>query len=172
MKYKLILSAIIIAIIAAIFIFHTSKKHVATNTTPPLPVRVAKPLVQSIPLTATSTAYLIADKSTTITPQASGYIRAINFKEGQPVKAGQILFELDKQTQQDALSSAQATAKLSQLQYQRDKSLLQKGYITHNVYFTAKVTDQQNQAALETAQTNFAERTITAPFSGTMGALS
>ena len=69
-------------------------------------MRVEKPIQQSLAITANATGSLVADKSTIITPRASGYIRAILFHEGETVKAGQVLFQLDSQAQQDALTAA------------------------------------------------------------------
>ena len=171
LKNKLaIISLVIIIILIAIFTHH-SKKTPAKIVIPPVPVRVAKPLIQSLPLTINATGNLIAKKSTIITPRASGYIKSINFHEGETVTAGQILFQLDSQTQKDALSAAKAQVALSQLQFNRDKKFLKKGFITQDTYYTAQTTLKQNQAALETAQTNFDQRTITAPFAGAVGAI-
>ncbi|MCX7121284.1 MAG: efflux RND transporter periplasmic adaptor subunit [Gammaproteobacteria bacterium] len=171
-KNKLITIPAIILIIAMIIFFtHQSKKSPVSIKILPVPVRVSKPIVQSIPLTLSTTGNLTADKSTVITPRASGYIKSIYFHEGETVKAGQILFQLDFQIQKDALSSAKAAEGLSQLQFKRDKNFLKKGYITQDTYYAAQVTLKQNQAALQTAQTNFDQRTITAPFNGSIGAI-
>lgn len=175
MKKKLITTSITLLIILIALIVHHHKKNNALETRNQLaaiPVRVEKPIQQSIPLTASATGYLIAKKSTTITPRTSGYIQMINAHEGQSVTSGQVLFQLDNQTEKDALAAAKANAELSQLQYQRDKKLLAKGYITQDTYYAAEVTFKQNQAALETAQNNLDNKSITAPFNGTMGALS
>jgi len=171
-KILISLSIIIILMIASIIFFtHKTKKSSTPIKIPPVLVQVAKPIQQSIPQTITTTGNLIADKSTIITPRASGYIKSIHFHEGETVKAAQILFQLNFQIQKNALSSAKAAENLSQLQFDRDKKFLKKGFITQDTYYTAQVTLKQNQAALETAQINFDQRTITAPFDGTIGAI-
>lgn len=170
-KKKPLIIASIIAIIFIAYILH----HHKTPKTPAIPavsVRVEKPIQQSITQTTTTTGTLIADKSTTITPRASGYITAISFQEGQTVKAGEVLFQLDSQTQQNALAAAQASFALSKLQYDRDAQFLKKGFITQDMYYSAKVALKQNQAKLQEAQTDLADRTITAPFDGTVGGQS
>ena len=170
-RKKIIIIAVIIAALSALILFlHHGKNDSVTMTS--IPVRVQNPIQQSLPHTETTTGYLIAKQNTNITPLASGYIRSINFHEGQLVQKGDVLFQLDDDTQKNALASAEASAKLSDLQYERDKKLLARGFITQEMVYTAKVTNQQNQAALQTAQTNFAERTITAPFTGTAGAIT
>lgn len=170
------LKSIVIAIlflmsIIALFIHHHTKTP-KTSVSPAVSVRVAKPLQQNLTQTTTTTGSLIADKSTIITPRASGYITAISFQEGQTVKAGQVLFQLDSQTQQNALTAAEASFALSKLQYDRDAQFLKKGFITQDLYYAAKVALKQNQAKLQDAQTDLANRTITAPFDGTVGGLS
>ena len=174
-KKSIIITSIVIAIILIVLIVHHHKKNnasTAENASPPIPVRVEKPTQQSIPLTASATGYLIAKKSTTITPRISGYIKLIYIHEGQTVIVGQTLFQLDNETEKNAVASAKATAELSQFQYQRNKKFLAKGYITQDMYYASEVTFKQNEASLETAENNLANKTIIAPFDGTMGGLS
>lgn len=175
-KIILIVSAILIFLIALLVHHHAKKvdmldQQQAANNKPIL-VRVQKPIQQSLAITAKATGTLIADKSTIITPRASGYIRAIRFHEGDQVKTNQVLFELDSQTQKNALTAAQAAYALSKVVYDRDARFLKRGFITQDMYYSAKATLKQNEAALQTAQTNLKDRTITAPFSGTVGSLS
>src|SRR3990167_533647 len=172
-KKIIIISIVIILIITSIIFFvHKTKKPSVLTKIPSAPVQVSKPIQKSIPKTISTTGNLIADKSTIITPRASGYIKSIHFHEGETVKSGQILFQLDSQTQKNVLLSAKAAENLSQLQFNRDKKFLKKGFITQDTYYAAQVTLKQNQAALETAQINLDQRTITAPFNGSIVAIS
>lgn len=171
MKKKPLIIASIIAIIFIAFILHHHKTP-EKQVIPAISVRVEKPIQQNITQTTTTTGSLVADKSTAITPRASGYITAISFQEGQAVKTGAVLFQLDSQTQQNALTAAQASFALSKLQYDRDTQFLKKGFITQDMFYTAKVALKENQAKLQDAQTDLADRTITAPFDGTVGGLS
>jgi membrane fusion protein (multidrug efflux system) len=172
-KRKLIIGGIALLVIILLAIHHHKKnlELLAQHAAKPILVKVEKPLQQSLPITVSATASLVADKSTIITPRASGYIRGILFHEGQAVTKGETLFQLDSQTQQDAVTAAQASDGLAKLQFARDQQFLKKGYITQDTYYSAKVALKQNQANLQTAETNFSDRTIEAPFSGTIGAL-
>lgn len=165
-----ICSLITITAIAAIANHHHKQKHIQKNSA--VSVSVQKPIQKTISKTIAATGTLIANKSTVITPRASGYITAITFQEGQTVKTGETLFQLDSQTQQNALTAAKAAYDLSKLQYKRDKQFLKKGFITQDTYYTAKVALKQNQATLQNAQTNLSDRTITAPFDGTVGSIA
>lgn len=171
---KIMFTLLAIIILTALIIHHHKKyeKNARPIAMATIPVRVSHPLQQSLPTTVSAPGYLIAKKSTIITPRASGYIKGIYFHEGNAVKTGDVLFQLDQQTQKNALAAAKATAELSQLEYERDKKFLAKGYVTQDLVYSAQVTYKQNQAALKTAQTNLAQRRITAPFNGAAGALS
>lgn len=174
MKKKIIITIALIIVIIVIAILHHHKQLavLTQKKNSPILVHTQKPISTSLPESVTTTGSLIADKSTVITPRASGYIRAILFHEGETVKKGQVLFQLDAKTQQDALIAAKAADSLSQLQFKRDQIFLKKGFVTQDTFYAAKVAMKQNQAALETAETNLSDRTITAPFDGTLGSLT
>jgi len=166
---------LIIAAIAAILFFIIHHRDTATQLkvqSPAIPVRIKKPIQQSLTQTANATGYLIANKSTIISPRAAGYVKKIFFHEGEAVKKGDVLFQLDDQTQADTLASAKAAADVSKLQYDRDKIYLSKGFITQDLFYSAKVTWEQNEAALKTAETNYTQRKIRAPFAGMLGSLA
>src|SRR3989338_429239 len=169
---KITITLIVAVILSIVFYSLVLKKSAhATLHHDTVLVRVAPPTQKTIQNITTATGTLVARKSAVITPRAAGYITQINVHEGDTVKAGQLLFTLDNQTEKNALSAAQASYALSQLQFSRDAKLLQRGFITQDMHYGAKVTLKQNQAALATAQTNFDQRAITAPFAGTVGSL-
>src|SRR3990167_151155 len=126
MKKRLTIIIVVGIVIIVLLVIHHHKKIIATRSdnSAAIVVRVAKPLQQTLATTVTATGSLVADKSTIITPRASGYIRSIAFQEGQTVKAGQVLFQLDSQTQSDAITAAQAAYALSQLQFERNKIVI------------------------------------------------
>lgn len=169
---KLIIILLIIACVIVIFFHHTHKHTTISAAEPTILVRTEKPLIKSIPKTTTTTGDLVAIQSTIITPRASGYIKSIAVHEGENVKKGQTLFQLNDQAEKDALIAAKANYSLCLLKFEQEKKLLPKGYITKDTFDAAKVALKQNQAALQAAEKNLALRTITAPFNGTVGALS
>jgi hemolysin D len=90
--------------------------------------------------------------------QASGSVKAVNVKEGDPVKAGQILLELESDIVQTELQ--QVETKLSGLQYQRS----QLDILKNQLQLTLNVQEQQNQSqALEKiSQVNQAKQNLDA----------
>jgi HlyD family secretion protein len=111
----------------------------------------------------------------------SGIAREVPVKEGELVKAGQTLIVLDTPELEFAVIEAQAALRSVQsyadLQKYRRIENRRNGKIFYDVIpvvyrqrADAKV--QQAQAALELAQINLAEGTLTAPFDGTVTSLS
>lgn len=178
MKKKIIISVSVLIVIAlsasVFFVYKHTKNKDAVNTTQkatPIPVRVMRPLVRTIPITVSATGTLVAPKDIMITPRASGYVRGIRFHEGEAVPAGKILFKLNDQTQKNALIAASAADRLSKFEFKEDRVFLRKGFITRDQYFDAQMLMKKNQAAFATATTNLDNRAIKTPFAGTTGSI-
>lgn len=138
--------------------------------TPPTVVKLGRVLFGAIPNIVTTTGNIVAEQQTDITTKINGYVTKIYYHEGDEVHSGDILVELDKRSEQDALAEAKATSELSQLEYNRDAKLRKKQLITEDVFYQTKISHEKNQAALQKAETNLSNKTITAPFNGTIGA--
>ena len=116
-----------------------------------------------------------------ITPQVSGRIVQIPFREGHDVKEGEVLVRIDPRPFQAVLDQAKArkdqdVANLENTEknLQRDRTLLTKGgFATQQTVDNEtaqvqvlKATIEGDQAAIEAAQLNLDFATVTAPFSG------
>lgn len=121
--------------------------------------------------------------SSEVRPQVSGIIKAQLFKEGQFVKSGDLLYQLDdvsyqaayKQAQA-ALASVQATIKSAKLKAQRYAELVNSQSVSKQeadeaqaAYLESLASIAQNKAALEAAKVNLNYTKITAPISGQIG---
>lgn len=115
--------------------------------------------------------------------RVEGFLQQRNYTEGQEVKAGDLLFVLEKDTYQAAvdqaqanLSSAQANADNAKLQADRARDLIKNQNVSQATLDdriaaekSANAAVQQNQAALEQAQINLGYTQIAAPFDGRVG---
>jgi RND family efflux transporter MFP subunit len=91
--------------------------------TPPPPEVIVTPVVQmDVPLYNEWVATLDGFDNAQIQPQVTGYIVAQTYREGSPVKKGQVLFEIDPRPFQAVLD--QAKAQLAQSQAQLGKTKL------------------------------------------------
>ncbi len=90
---------------------------------PPPPEVVVTPVVQKdVPIYNEWVATLDGFDNAQIQPQVTGYIVAQTYREGSPVKKGQVLFEIDPRPFQAILD--QAKAQLAQAQAQMGKTKL------------------------------------------------
>src|ERR1700738_2437430 len=88
-----------------------------------------------------------------IRPRVSGYIDRIAFKEGDMVKAGDLLFVIDPRPSRAPYDSAaaqleraRASAQLAEAQYKRGESLIKTGAISIDTYDTRSAALGQNSA--------------------------
>ena len=116
----------------------------------------------------------------TINAQVTGYVQQWFTDIGTPVKAGQLLAQIDPRPYQATLDQAKGTlardsANLSeaQLDLQRYQSLVQQNAISAQQFTTQQATVaadvgivQTDKAVLETAQINLNYTRIVAPFDG------
>ena len=171
-KKTIILVISICAIIAAFSYWYTHSKKTDNTKTPAILVATA-PVTSIIqPNQINTTGNLVAKQSTMISSKVSGFVTSINYNEGDKVHSGTLLVQLDNRNEKNALASAKATADLNALQYQRDTKLLKRGLIQQETYYKAKVDNETSQALLLKAESDLSDKSIRAPFDGTIGALT
>jgi RND family efflux transporter MFP subunit len=139
----------------------------------------AKPVEQTGDFVAT----VKSRRSTTIQPQAEGFLTRIVARSGDRVKPGAVLFEIDATTQQAAVASLEqlrvareADANLARQQAQRAKTLLSVGATSQQEYDQAiaqqQAAEAQVQAVNEQIRQQKAELSyyrVTAPTAGIVG---
>ena len=74
-------------------------------------VKVGQVTLQNNIETRTYSGLVVAPEIATLVPRVSGEITKVNFKEGDKVKAGDVLYEIDKTKYQAAVDSANAAIK-------------------------------------------------------------
>jgi len=141
---------------------------------------------QPMPVVIDAVGTVESEHSVAIRPQTNGVLEAVLFKEGDPVKQGQVLFRIDARPTLASVEQARAAlardqAQLAQAQAQdaRLRPLAEKDYITRNEYEVAltqskslQATVESNRAALEQAKLQLSYATITSPINGRTGSLS
>src|SRR5262245_42338232 len=86
----------------------------AQETPPPPQVSVAKPVVRDVVDNDDFIGRFQAAEQVSIRSRVGGYLQSINFKDGQLVKAGDELFEIDQRPFITALNQATAQLAVSQ----------------------------------------------------------
>ncbi|MBJ7537139.1 efflux RND transporter periplasmic adaptor subunit [Marinomonas transparens] len=118
-----------------------------------------------------------------IRPQVGGIVEKRLFDEGQDVKEGDLLYELDdsvyvssyKQAQAD-LESANASMKSAKLKFDRYASLRKKNNVSQQdlddarvAYLEAKARQKGSDAALENTKINLSHTKVRSPINGRIG---
>jgi membrane fusion protein (multidrug efflux system) len=111
----------------------------------------------------------MSNEAVTITSKVTGIIKSINFTEGQTVKKGDVLVELDDRELKATLAAAVADVSTAKQTWERSAQLLSSGSAAK-----AKVDDLQTgllaaQARADAAKARLADLSIAAPFSGQLG---
>ena len=153
--------------------------------TPPVPVTVAAAERRSVPFELPATGMVEPLQTVEVQAQVNGILERVAFKEGDEVKQGQVLFQLDARPYRAALEQASAMLARDQAQAtnaaqeaQRYQSLAEKEYVTSQQYdqvrttaAAAQATLAGSQAAVDQARLNLQYATIRAPIAGRTGSL-
>ena len=119
------------------------------------------------PLEALGT--LRANETVQITAQVSDVIAAIHFDDGQTVKAGQLLVQMSDAEEAALLLEAQSLAEEAERQYQRVRSLVEKGTAAQSLLDERQRETETAQARVAAVRSRLEDRIITAPFAGVVG---
>lgn len=106
-----------------------------------------------------------ADLST----EESGVITKIHFANGAEVKEGDLLLELDTETEQANLRSAEAEQDLARTVYERTKRLRQNNTVPQSDLDAAESQLRKMTALVEQLKATIRKKQLNAPFSGRLG---
>ena len=158
----------------------------AAASSPPVVVTTVRAQQRDLPVLITATGTVAPLSSVDVSPQTTSLVTQVHVKEGQFVKAGQLLFTLDPRA--DEANVAKARAQLTrdeaaladaQRQLKRSQELLAQNFISQGALDT-NLTNVQSQtgavaadkAALDAARLGLSYTRINAPGSGRLGAIN
>jgi membrane fusion protein, multidrug efflux system len=150
-----------------------------------VPVATAKVEQRSMPLAIHVIGTAEAFSNVAVHAQITGTLTSVNFKEGDDVAKGQVLFTLDRRPLEAALQQAEANLQRDTAQATQAKSsaaryqdLLKRGIATREQAdqsstssVALQATLEADRAAVENAKVQLQYATITAPIAGRTGAL-
>jgi membrane fusion protein (multidrug efflux system) len=135
----------------------------------PAAVTSAKTVRQHWAMTLGSVGTLQSFQGITLRSEIEGRIIKIPFESGTPVKAGDVLVEMDTATEAAQLRSYEATARLAELNLQRARDLRQTSANTQADLDASEAAYLQAQANIEATKATLAKKRIVAPFDGRIG---
>ena len=107
--------------------------------------------------------------SVIISANVTERIKALHFRDGQMVRKGDLLVELSANQQRADLAGARAQLQQAESQLKRQMMLRKDGWTTQARIDEAIATRDSARARVETIKAEIGDRTIRAPFSGTIG---
>lgn len=148
-----------------------------------IPVAYDVATLKTMPISLQALGTVTAYNTVTLRSRVDGQITRVNFTEGQRVKQGQLLIEIDPRPYAAALEQAkgnltrdQANAVYAQAQAQRYNQLYQAGVVSKESTQTQESTAGQavgtlaaDRAAIDAAQVNLNYTRITSPINGVVG---
>lgn len=153
------------------------------NNLGPVPVVTAKVRRADVPVYFNGLGNVVAFYTASISSRVTGQLMKVYFNEGETVKEGQLLLQIDPRPYQVALDQAQgqlahdqALLEDARLDLARYKKLLEQDAIPSQQLDTQKYlvdqytgTVKQDQANVDNAKLNLVYCNITAPFAGVVG---
>lgn len=112
---------------------------------------------------------LRAEEAVELQTEVNGKIAAINFTEGQRVKAGTILVKIDDSSLQASLRRAQARRELAGFREQRLARLVEEGGVSKQDYDEARGELAVLDAEIDFIRADIKKTEIRAPFDGVAG---
>ncbi|HEX9171940.1 MAG TPA: efflux RND transporter periplasmic adaptor subunit [Telluria sp.] len=153
---------------------------------PPTVVNVVTPQRQDVGVVLAANGTVTPLQTVDLRPQTTSTIRKVHIKEGQFVKAGQLLFSLDDRSDRAAVEQARAQvardrATLADLERQQKRSeeLVAQGFLAKSAVDTlrsqaegARAAMASNQAAARARDVSASYSAIKAPLAGRVGAIN
>jgi multidrug efflux system membrane fusion protein len=151
-----------------------------------VPVRIATVVTKPTPVEFNTIGTVQTIASVSVKSRVDAVIDQVLVKDGQFVKAGDVLFQLDSRAAQAALHQMEANLARDQAQLanaqrtaSRSKSLIAKNFVSQQQFDTdsatataLEATVKADQAQLENAKVLLSYYTIVAPIEGRVGLIS
>ena len=162
-------SRFVFGLVVSLLVLSTSMAQEGSAKPQGLPVSVIEAAVTSVPNIIEVTAQAEGAKETESRSRVAGILLKRLYEEGQTVKAGQPLFQIDPEPYKITLEESQARAKQTAREAARLKKLFSQQAVSRKEFDDATSANEVAQANLKTAQLNLKWSTVTAPMSGVTG---
>lgn len=176
---------ILIAIGLIVWLYQSYFSQKKQPQTAPISITTSKVEQKDVTLTTHAIGNVQPYVTVSVKSRVEGQLLSVGFKEGEYVKAGQVIFQIDPHSYQVSLEQAKANLARDQAQLENLQKLLvrygqlvEKGYISKQDYDAAEAnvkaqaaTVLADKAAVANTQLNLDYCTIHAPISGRTGNL-
>lgn len=136
---------------------------------PPVTVSVAGARRARWPQEVEAVGTIAAVNGAELATEIGGTVDAISFKNGAPVKAGQVILKLDTDVDVAELAALEAAARLADVDLQRVERLYASKNISKSELDASQSRADQAHANVDAQHARIAQKTIVAPFDGVLG---
>ncbi|MDR0527997.1 MAG: efflux RND transporter periplasmic adaptor subunit [Zoogloeaceae bacterium] len=136
---------------------------------PALPVTTLTMEAAAVPRVLEIMAQTEGAKETEVRARVNGILTRQLYREGETVKAGQALFQIERDVYENTYASAKARAAQTALERQRAEKLLAIHGVSRREYDAAVSADDVAQADFRQARLNLSWTTVVAPVDGVTG---
>ena len=135
------------------------------------PITVTTMIVEKkdIPLIIEATGTIVSNSIVDIRPMVTNTVAKVNVKDGQEVKAGDLLFTLDDRNDKANYEKLRALADDANKQYLRAKELVAKNFISKAGLETSHANAKAAEAAAKAAEVQLSFDYIKSPIDGRAG---
>ena len=182
LNYKLVAGGAGLLIVGWLIFGRTGDKS-GSQHAEAIPVTASQVMARDVPLNLTGIGTVQAYNTVTMRPRVDGELVSVTFREGQEVKKGDVLAQIDPRPYQAALDNAlanlakdQAALNNARRDLVRYQDTAGKGYSSHQQLDTqasavesATAAIQADNAMVENARVQLGYATITAPLDGVTG---
>jgi membrane fusion protein (multidrug efflux system) len=141
----------------------------AAEERPPVPVAVVEVKAVQFPEQVEALGTTQALEAVEITPRITSIVTQVRFREGQQVKTGEVLVELEDAEEQAALAETEAGLIDSRSQYARASELARTQVVSESQLKQLEATMKADEARLRAAQARLDQTRVRAPFAGRTG---
>lgn len=135
----------------------------------PISVEAGRVEALSLAEDAVAVGTLRARQAVVLRPEVSGRIVKLGFTDGQRVRRGQVLVQLDDALQSAQLQQAEAQAGIARTQLQRNRELLAQNFVSTSVVDQAQAALQVADAQVALNRAQLERMRVLAPFDGVTG---
>ena len=135
----------------------------------PVAIEVGRAEVTRIEEDAQAVGSLRSNQGVMLRPEVSGRVAKLGFGDGQRVRRGQVLVQLDDALQAAQLQQAQAQASIARTNLQRNRELVAQNFVSQSVVDQAQANLEVAEAQVALAQAQLQRMKVLAPFDGFVG---
>ncbi|WP_284620037.1 efflux RND transporter periplasmic adaptor subunit [Aquabacterium humicola] len=135
----------------------------------PVAVEIGRAEVTRLEEDAQAVGTLRSNQGVMLRPEVGGRIAKLGFADGQRVRRGQLLVQLDDALQQAQAQQANAQANIARTNLQRNRELVAQNFVSQSVVDQAQANLEVAEAQVALARAQLQRMKVVAPFDGIVG---